>query len=254
VRRRSLVLAVGSLVVALAAVFFLFAREKKDAGQAPPESSIGASSSAHATAQPLAPSSSVVASGPVATAIDGASTPSPSTSASEDPFAQREAIAASLARKDVSALPDIERVDITKNGYVAAAAIDAVGKLGAIAPEPARTEAVRTLHRWLKQESKRTTNDAAGNVSILVDSLADTHSSEAIAPLVEALDSTTQPLHIETRIVEALVALDAKTAAPSVERFAARVRARTPADDFERELAKEALAAADAALAKWRAP
>jgi hypothetical protein len=143
-------------------------------------------------------------------------------------------------------------VDLTKDGHVAAAAIDAVGKLAADAPEPAKKEAVRQLADWLRQESKRGTNDAKGNVSILVDSLADTGSDEAIEPLVEALDSASYPLHIETRIVQSLERLDAKSAAPSVERFAARVGKLTPADDMEKALAKEAIDEANAALAKWK--
>lgn len=62
---------------------------------------------------------------------------------------------------------------------------------------------------------------AVGNVSIVIDALESTKSSEAIAPLIAALDSGKQPLHIETRIVDALIALRATGATASVERFAA---------------------------------
>lgn len=174
----------------------------------------------------------------------------PSSAGSSD--LSREGIESAVMAKDVSALPSIERVDLTKDGHVAAAAIDAVGKLAADAPEPAQKEAVRQLADWLRQESKRTTNDAKGNVSILVDSLADTGSDEAIKPLVEALDSASYPLHIETRIVQSLERLDAKSAAPSVERFAARVGKLTPTDEMDKALAKEAIDEANAALAKWK--
>jgi hypothetical protein len=175
-------------------------------------------------------------------------------SASEKPSDElsREGIEAAIMAKDPSALPAIEKVDLTKDAHVAAAAIDAVGKLAATAPEPAKKEAVRTLSDWLRQESKRETNDAKGNVSILVDSLADTGSDEAIKPLVDALDSARYPLHIETRIVQSLERLDAKTAAPSVERFAARVSKLAPIDEMEKALAKEAIDEANAALAKWK--
>lgn len=174
--------------------------------------------------------------------------------ASSDPFERRDAIEKAIARKDVSALPAIMAVDLTQNGYVAASAIDAVGKLGALAEPAARSEAVKTLDRWLRQESKRNAQEALGNASIAVDALAETKSAEAVAPLVSALDAATLPLHIETRIVESLDALGAKSAAPSVARFAARVSALKPADDFEAALATEALAAANAALAKWTTP
>lgn len=171
---------------------------------------------------------------------------------SPDPFVRRSAIESALARKDTSALPTIARVDLTENGYVAASAIDATGKLAALASEPEKRDAVRTLKGWLEQESKRKSRDAMGNTSILVDSLADTQSPEAIPPLVAALDSASLPLHIETRIVEALAALDAKQAAPSVERFVARVTALKPSDEMQQALAKEALETANATLAKWR--
>jgi hypothetical protein len=170
-----------------------------------------------------------------------------------DRFAQREAIEAALAQKDVSALPALEQTDLAADGYVAASAIDAVGKLAAIAPEPAKGDAVRTLARWLDQESKRKTNDAAGNVAILVESLADTKSKDAIAPLAAALDAADYPLSVQTSMVQSLDGLDARTAEPSVARFLARVQAMKPADDLERELTKEAATIAQAVLAKWHA-
>ncbi len=169
-----------------------------------------------------------------------------------DPFVRRAAIEAALAKRDVTALPRILQVDLTQNGYEAAAAIDATGKLAAMAPEPAKRAAVKTLGKWLKQESARTSNDAKGNVPIAVEALGDTKSSDAIAPLVEMLDSASQPLNVETLIVDQLQTLNARSATASVERFVVRVRAKQPQDQLERDLIDEALAAANAALAKWR--
>lgn len=178
--------------------------------------------------------------------IDGA------VDAADDPLARRAEIEAALARKDVSALEKIQKTDITKNGYEAAAAIDAVGKLSALAPEPAKKAGVKALEQWLKQETARKAPESLGNISILVDALADTKSMDAVGPLVAALDAANQPIHIETRIVEALTELDDRTAAPSVARFAARTRPLSPTDEMEKALVAEALAAADAALAKWK--
>ncbi|MBI2388828.1 MAG: hypothetical protein HYV09_04345 [Deltaproteobacteria bacterium] len=169
-----------------------------------------------------------------------------------EPFKHREQIEAAVARGDLSALPELQKIDLTQNGYVAAAAIDGVGKLAALAPEKEKRAAVATLDRWLKQESKRNAPDARGNVSILVDALESTKSDAAIAPLVAALDAATHPIFVETRIVEALTALNATSAVASVERFAARTRAMQPTDEFEKSLVAEALAAADAALKAWR--
>jgi hypothetical protein len=188
----------------------------------------------------------VAAPSVVATATASTTIPAP---LANDPNARREEIEAIAARGDVSALPELMKTDLTADGYVAAAAIIAVGKLAAIAPEKEKRAAVAQLGKWLRDESKR---KALGNVSITVDALQDSKSDAAIAPLVTALDSAAQPLHIETRIVEALTALDATTAAPSVERWIARVKAQSPQDPFEKELAAEAITAGETALKKWR--
>jgi HEAT repeat protein len=171
--------------------------------------------------------------------------------ASSDRFVRREAIEGAVERKDVSALPLIEKVDLTVDGYVAAAAVDAVGKLAALLPEGERAGSVRTLSKWLAQESRRDGPGAMGNASIAVDALADTKSQEAIGPLVAALDSAKLPLHMETKIVMALDRLGAKSAAGSVTKFADRVSAMNPTDDFERALAAEALATAKDVLSRW---
>ncbi len=163
--------------------------------------------------------------------------------------ADRDAIESALARKDISALPVLEVVDLTKNGYVAASAISAVATLAPLAPEADRLRAIATLARWLSQENARKTPDARGNVSILVDALGDTKSKEAAAPLIATLDVGDQPIHLETRIVQVLGQLGDKSAEASVQRWVTRVAAKTAADDYERELIREALAAGAATLA-----
>lgn len=182
---------------------------------------------------------------PVAPTATTTTTATP-TATAPDRFATRDAIEATT---DLKAL---QQVDITKDGYVAAAAIARIGKLASTASTGDQRDAIRTLDRWLRDESKRNAPEATGNVSIIVDALEETKSSDAIAPLVSALDSHTLPLHIETRIVQALTTLNAKSAAPSVERFAKRVEALTPSDEFEKALASEASSAASSALSQWR--
>jgi len=202
-------------------------------------------------AAPIAPAPPPPAATPTVTAAGGPSIEAPPETEVPPAFAaKRDEIEAIAARGDVSKLPELLKTDITENGYVAAAAIDAVGKLAALAPEKQKKEAVGQLGKWLKQETKRKAQESIGNVSIIVDALQDSKSDAAIAPLVEALDSAQQPLHVETRIVEALTTLNATGAVPSIERFAGRVKALQPQDDFQKELAGEALAAADAALKK----
>jgi hypothetical protein len=232
------VVAIAMLIVAL--------RTPATSPVAPANASEVATAPAAVPAPTTAVPDPVMAPAPTVPAPLASAAPAP---LANDPFARRDEIEAAAARGDVSALPELLKTDLAENGYVAAAAIDAVGKLAALAPEKEKREAVRTLGNWLQQESKR---KALGNVSIVVDALQDTKSDAAIAPLVAALDSAAQPLHIETRIVEALTSLNATTAVGSVERWVGRLKALNPQDDFEKELAAEALVAADTALKKWR--
>jgi hypothetical protein len=248
-RQRALLF--GSLIVAAIALGLSFVITRESPEKRAP---VVASSEPAVATTNAAPSVTTVTMATATSSATAAPSVAPTASASSDPFAEREAIVAAVERKDVSMLPTLAKTDLAKNGYVAAAAIDAVGKLAAIAPEPARHDAVETLKRWLKDETARgkTANDAIGNTSLIVDALKTSGSPEAAAPLIAALDAGDQPLHIETRIVQTLDAMDAKSAAPVVEKFATRVKSLTPHEELERELQKEALEAADAALAKWR--
>jgi hypothetical protein len=170
----------------------------------------------------------------------------------DDPLATRDAIVVAVEAKDLSALPVLEAVDLSKDGFVAAATIQGVGKLGAIADAPAKHDAVQTLTRWLRDETKRGTPDAIGNASIAIDALHDTNTPESTDALIAALDSATEPLHLETRIVQTLDAMHAVNATSSIARFEARVRTRTSSDDLETALIGEAIAAAETALADLR--
>lgn len=259
-RRRAVI--VGSLVVAIASLALLFLITRPDPSTRKVPTTSGPPSAVATTAAPAPTPLSGAAPTSTPSATTAAPTPSstapPATLADAlkdpDPFAVREAIVAAVARKELGALPLLATVDLSKNAYVATAAIQGVGKLASLGDEKTRHDAVKTLERWLNDETKRgkSANDAIGNTSLVVDALRDTGSKEAVGPLVAALDSAQEPLHIETKIVQALDAMDARSSAPSIERFATRVRARTPTDDLEKELAKEALAAAEATLAKWR--
>jgi hypothetical protein len=250
---RGALYALGALFVILVLALVVYPRGERRTSTPPSQTGGPSETSVAITPVSATPSGDpVMPMMPTTPNVDGAA----SAAGDADPdafdrFAAREAIEQALESKDVGALPAIERTDLTRDGYVAASAIDAVGKLAAIAPEPAKKQAVETLGRWLEQESKRKTPDATGNVSILVESLADTKSKDAIAPLVAALDAGTYPLEVQTTIVTSLDALDARSESASVERFVARVEKMAPADDLQRELAKEAVAAAKALLAKW---
>lgn len=268
-RRRALV--IGSLIVAAVALVLLLVVTRNTDSRTARVATADSATTTAATSQLSVAPPPVTSAAPnvVATGNDGPvalAAPSSSVSAAPgesladaikdpDPLAARDAIAAAVARKDVSALKTLATVDLSKNGYVAAAAISGTGKLAAVASDADKHAAVKTLERWLKDETARgkTANDAIANTSIVIDALHDSGSSEAIAPLVAALDSGNEPLHLETRIVQTLDAMDARSAAPSIEKFAERLRGTPPpSDDLDKALLKEALEAAEATLAKWK--
>jgi hypothetical protein len=211
-----------------------------------------------AATYPAAATTTVMGTAATTTTSVVATTNAPSPSALEealhgtDPWATRDAIVAAVDAKDFSALPVLEKVDLSKDGFVSAATIQGVGKLGAIADAPAKHDAVQTLNRWLRDETKRGTPDAIGNASIAIDALHDASGTESADALVAALDSASEPLHLETRIVQALDAMHAQSAISAITRFEARVRMRTPSDDLETALITEAIAAAETALADLR--
>ena len=173
---------------------------------------------------------------------------------SSDANERREAIGRAVEQGEVHALPRLYKVDLAVDGYEAAAAIGGVGKLSALLPVGERVDAVRTLARWLGQESRRQAPGALGNAVLAIEALGETKSPAAAQPLIEALDGAQLPLHVETRIVQALGDLDAREAAPAVRRFVDRVGRRTPTDDFEKQLCAEALVEAGAVLKKLGAP
>jgi hypothetical protein len=216
----------------------------------PASSSVVAGVAANATVK-VAPAASS------ANVAPAASVPQPSTTfdqamASPDAFVRRAAIDRAVQQGDTSVLARLQAVDLTVDGYEAAAAIAGVGKLTALLPEAERKAPVATLAKWLAQESRREAPGAMGNAITAIESLGETRSREAVGPLVLALDGERLPLNVETTIVQTLVELDAREAAPSVARFHARTSKRVGADDLERALIAEGLAAAQAALAKWK--
>lgn len=253
-------------VVALAAVVVVVRRGDRP-GPAPTGTATVATTTA--TTAPAAPTTAVGAPqggapeagglppSPAAAAASSAPGALAVALASPDPFVRRKAVEDAVTAKDVGALAQLYGVDLAANGYVAAAAIDGVGKLAALLPVAERKEPIRVLDKWLRAESVRDAKEALGNATIAVEALGDTKSKDAVQPLMDALDGARVPLALQTRIVEVLGELDDPRAAPAVQRFLARVEAEAQrlgdgGTSLEQELVKEARAAGQAVLAKWK--
>jgi hypothetical protein len=160
-----------------------------------------------------------------------------------------EAIEHVVAARSVDAIALLGSVDIASDGYVAAAAIRALGDLATTAPKAERGVAVGTLASWLTK-SQALGEAGYGNVSLIVDALADSGALDAVAPLSRALDSEHLPLHLETRTVQALTAIGDPSSIGAVQRFGDRLDVMgagpTP---FDVELRAEARGAVLAYLA-----
>jgi hypothetical protein len=174
--------------------------------------------------------------------------PSPDRRFEGDPHEITRAIDDAVTRRDarLETLSALAAVPLDQDGYVAAAAIRALGDLATEADSTGKALALRTLTTHLARERQRAATDtlARGNVSLLVDALADTGDPAAVAALGEALDTGSLPLHQETRVVEALTALGDPNGLRAIERFRSRLERESPRDPAEVELHREALAAA----------
>jgi hypothetical protein len=130
---------------------------------------------------------------------------------------------------------------------------EAISRLGAVAAGSDRRSRDRiagVLARWLGDETRRDDPAARGHVSHLVDALADTGSTEAVAPLTALLAQPGIPLHVKTRAVDSLSAL-AAGGAKEIAAFGASLGAPSPEDG---ELEREARTSVARALARLAPP
>lgn len=179
--------------------------------------------------------------------------PSPEGRFTGTPRELSSAIEDAVRRRDtrVETLSALAAIPLDRDGYVAAAAIRALGDLATEAAPDERAVALRALTHHLEVEQRRAPTDqlSRGNVSLLVDALADSGSPSAVAALASTLDAETLPLHQEIRVVEALTALGDPGALPAIERFQARVQSQTRLEATADELQAEALGAVSRAKA-----
>lgn len=147
------------------------------------------------------------------------------------------------ARGDVTdAITTVGATRLDTDGYVAAQAIRVLVKLSLRANASELGWIADRLAWWLEGERarSRSASDALGNVSILVEELAQVRHPHATAALVAALEAADLPLHIETRIVESLHVHAAPETLRAVEGFYERIPAPAGNDPFDDALRREA--------------
>jgi hypothetical protein len=148
----------------------------------------------------------------------------PAERAAENPtFALVRELETAAERGDTSKLPALLTRRLDADPEAAAPLVRTIGHLAALAPARDRDRAASTLAQWLDEQRREPTTFAKGNVSLLVDALADTGSLAAVDPLVRLLDAGTLAIHQATRAVEALAALGDGRAREAIVRFASRI-------------------------------
>lgn len=147
-------------------------------------------------------------------------------------------------RRDTSKLAGLLSRRLDADPEASGPLIRTIGHLAALAPGREKDRAATTLARWLDEQTRETSTFARGNVSLLVDALADTGSLTAVEPLVRLLDTGSLAIHLATRTVEALAALGDGRAREAIVRFSNRIDAFVideglPSDELRAE-AREA--------------
>jgi hypothetical protein len=202
---------------------------------------------------PAAPQPSPAApKAPVAAAPQAQPAPSGSLrdSLASDNAGTRIAALRALAAAPVDeALPALLALDVTRDPETAPTVIRVTAQLAQRADASQRTAAATQLSRWLSTEQTRTTPDARGNVSILVETLGDLGSPEAESALVAVLQNEQLPLHVQTLAVDGLARLGTPAAQAALTQFRAQLSS-TERSGFELELQREAETATDRALAR----
>ena len=128
-------------------------------------------------------------------------------------------------RSDTSKLAGLLSRRLDADPEASGPLIRTIGHLAALAPAREKDRAATTLAKWLDEQTRETSTFARGNVSLLVDALADTGSLTAVEPLVRLLDTGSLAIHLATRTVEALTALGDGRAREAIVRFANRLDA-----------------------------
>jgi len=173
----------------------------------------------------------------------------------ENPFADQEALKQALAQEGLGALPKLLAVDVAKDGYAAAVAIEGLGALAAEATPGDRAKIRGRLTEILRSEEKRSggadNRGAAGNASMAIDALLAVGDGDAAKALAKELADPAIPIHHGTTIVLGLTKLNAAEALPEIRDFAKRVGNERADDDFEKQVLAEATEACDKAIAAF---
>ena len=168
----------------------------------------------------------------------------------DDPVAKLEAIDELARRKHVPALGRLMKIDPSDDPFVGPTALLALGQLAHDARD-ARTEAaVARLEQLLAAEKERRGTDSPGNILLDFEPLGLTKAPSAARILERELGAPEHGTAAKVAIVDAIEVCGQRSSvqALTAHRAAMPVNEVSAADDFERQLELELVAALDRAI------
>lgn len=169
---------------------------------------------------------------------------------STDAVVVAESTNALIAHGAIWTLPSLIEQDVLTRPHAAPSIIDALGRIGALAPPEQRAEVVDRLVALMRTEKTRGSQESLGNLIQIYEALGHTGDPRAIEPLELELVDRTVPTAPKVVIVQALVALRATRSLSVLERVGAELSAPSTATGFEAELQRDLLGAIRDALVK----
>jgi len=169
---------------------------------------------------------------------------------STDAVVVAEATNALVAHGAIWTLPALIEQDVLARPWAAPSVIDALGRIGALAPPEQRAEVVDRLVALMRVEKTRGSQESLGNLIQIYEALGHTGDPRAVEPLELELVDRTVPTAPKVVIVQALVALRATRSLSVLERVGAELSAPSTATGFEAELQRDLLGAIRDALVK----
>jgi hypothetical protein len=169
---------------------------------------------------------------------------------STDAVVVAESTNALVAHGAIWTLPALIEQDVLARPYAAPSIIDALGRIGALAPPEQRGEVVDRLVALMRTEKTRGSQESLGNLIQIYEALGHTGDPRAIEPLEHELVDRTVPTAPKVVIVQSLVALRATRSLSVLQRLGAELSAPSTATGFEAELQRDLLGAIRDALVK----
>lgn len=166
----------------------------------------------------------------------------------DDALAAEAALGTMVREHRAAEFAQLLDTDLARIPEAASGVIQAVAAYAARGTASEQTQAVRTLGRWLSEDTGRPGVYAAANMPTLVEALAEVGGTGAREALVSLLESGKAELSVETLAVQKLAPVGVASERAAVTHFLDRVRSLPEAQGIERELQAEAIEAGVEAL------